>query len=617
MEHINISTIEEQVPPFTDCKKVKTTFGAMWISPHDKVIGNSLERLGMFEEQSVYDVVKFLKKYFRFKPHTFIDIGANIGTHLIYALKKINFKKAIGFEPEPFNFSLLKLNIECNGIVDKSKIYNIAISDKSGDSRLALSENNFGDHRISINNDSEITETEIVGRKKVSIKTERFDRFLGQFNINADSNTLVWIDTQGHEGHVVSGFNYISSNSQPFVVLEFWPYGLEKSGGKDKLMDFLRNCKYVYDIRGSLLKSFPINLSENDIEKIYKKFLLETTADYHPHTDFLCIPQGSKVNKMKMINPYNVPIIIKNKLKQSVLSFQVLFNINRINIQKFEKDPTLHVNENSVSPLLKSEVCRFERLNTLEFRNWIKNLNYEWIPHRKYWELAFICQALFERNMLHEGAKGLGFAVGTERLPALFASFGCNITATDLPSDDERNKPWAETSQWGGSLDALQNLKICSKEKFNQYVKYLPVDMNNIPGNLVDYDFTWSTCSFEHCGSLELGIKFIEEQMKCLKPGGIAVHTTEFNLTSNEDTIESPLLSIYRLQDIEKICRLLIQKGYHVEPIDTFTGNHKLDKYVDKPPYAVLDSFDPNKTKHLRLTLGRYVSTSIALIIKK
>ena len=105
--------------------------------------------------------------------------------------------------------------------------------------------------------------------------------------------------------------------------------------------------------------------------------------------------------------------------------------------------------------------------------------------------------------------------------------------------------------------------------------------------------------------------KFIEEQMKCLKPGGIAVHTTEFNLTSNEDTIESPLLSIYRLQDIEKICRLLIQKGYHVEPIDTFTGNHKLDKYVDKPPYAVLDSFD------LRLTLGRYVSTSIALIIKK
>jgi hypothetical protein len=39
--------------------------------------------------------------------------------------------------------------------------------------------------------------------------------------------------------------------------------------------------------------------------------------------------------------------------------------------------------------------------------------------------------------MLQPGRTGLGFAVGAEKLPALFASRGCRITATDLPSDDE------------------------------------------------------------------------------------------------------------------------------------------------------------------------------------
>ena len=52
--------------------------------------------------------------------------------------------------------------------------------------------------------------------------------------------------------------------------------------------------------------------------------------------------------------------------------------------------------------------------------------------HRKIWEFCFIAQALDERGMLARGRRGLGFAVGTEPLPAMFASRGCAIVATDL-----------------------------------------------------------------------------------------------------------------------------------------------------------------------------------------
>ncbi len=76
--------------------------------------------------------------------------------------------------------------------------------------------------------------------------------------------------------------------------------------------------------------------------------------------------------------------------------------------------------------------------------------------------------------------------------------------------------------------------------------------MNDIPGDLEGFDFNWSSCSFEHLGSIEKGINFLMNQLKTLKPGGWAVHTTEFNVSSDDKTIESGDTVVYRKKDIEK-----------------------------------------------------------------
>ncbi len=211
--------------------------------------------------------------------------------------------------------------------------------------------------------------------------------------------------------------------------------------------------------------------------------------------------------------------------------------------------------------------------------------------------------------MLMPGKKGLGFAVGIEKLPSFFASRGCEILASDLPAEDERNKVWAETGQWAPSLDALNQYGLCSVSKFNELVKFRPIDMNTIPSDVTGFDFTWSTCSFEHCGSLELGLKFLERQLDCLVPCGIAVHTTEFNLSSNSKTLTNGTCVIYRLKDIENIISKIVAMGHHVEPLDLDPGDHELDKFVDGKPY----SSEP----HLRLDLKHFAATSIALIIRK
>jgi hypothetical protein len=274
--------------------------------------------------------------------------------------------------------------------------------------------------------------------------------------------------------------------------------------------------------------------------------------------------------------------------------------------------PDLHVRgprRQDDSQQLISQLCRYRTLDSATFRRWTDAIREPWRAHRKLWELAFICQALEERDMLRPGRRGLGFAVGTEKLPALFASRGCEITATDLPADDDRRTPWAETGQWVGELEALNKDGLCDPDTFRERVTYRPVDMNHIPADLDGFDFTWSTCSFEHCGSIDLGLAFLERQMECLVPGGVAIHTTEFNLSRNDETVADGPCVIFRLRDIEAVCGRLAAAGHIVEPLDVDPGSHELDRFVDEPPYG--------DVKHLRLNLWGHASTSIALIIRK
>lgn len=258
---------------------------------------------------------------------------------------------------------------------------------------------------------------------------------------------------------------------------------------------------------------------------------------------------------------------------------------------------------------LRSGMCRHDQLDSRTFRSWTAALGESWSPHRKLWEYCFVCQALDERGLLRPGSRGLGFAVGTEPLVSLFASRGCKITATDLAPGDDRVAAWAPSRQWAGEISALNGRGLCEPAVFARNVRFQPVDMNAIPADLGGHDFTWSCCSFEHCGSIELGLRFLLAQMECLEPGGVAVHTTELNLTSNERTIDTGPTVIFRTSDLEWVALELMARGHAVEPFDLALGSAAEDRHVDRPPYV--------QRPHLRLELGGFVTTSVGLIITK
>jgi hypothetical protein len=255
-----------------------------------------------------------------------------------------------------------------------------------------------------------------------------------------------------------------------------------------------------------------------------------------------------------------------------------------------------------------SECCRFDHFQMPLVRLWIDRLGYGHAYHRKLWEFVFILQSLKDHGMLSPGCRGLGFAVGTERIPDLLASCGISVLATDLHQDEGIAKGWADSSQLATSKADLYS-GISTTEQFDQMVDFANVDMTSIPANLQDFDFCWSSCAFEHLGSIEAGKAFVMNSLNTLRSGGLAVHTTELNLSSDQDTVESGGTVLFRKRDFREIASALREEGHTVAPLNFYQGNHPLDQYIDVPPYS--------NDVHLRLSLMKYSTTSFGLAILK
>lgn len=232
------------------------------------------------------------------------------------------------------------------------------------------------------------------------------------------------------------------------------------------------------------------------------------------------------------------------------------------------------------------------------------------ITHRKVWEWAFIYATLEKNHMLQAGKKGLGFAVGGEPLPALFAGLGCKILASDYWEKEENE--WVHNGQnLQGDLENLNKWGLCPPDVFHKNVSMANIDMNNLPTDLKEFDFCWSSCAVEHLGDLQKGKDFLYNHINLLRRGGIAVHTIEFNTSSDEQTIESGDTVLFRKKDIEEIAARLRSSGCRI--ICDFTyGLLPGDLFVDRIPYYSTDTH-----YHLHLDIGGYDCTSYGLILQK
>lgn len=268
------------------------------------------------------------------------------------------------------------------------------------------------------------------------------------------------------------------------------------------------------------------------------------------------------------------------------------------------------------SPIL-SRGCVQQDFHEDWFLYWCDTARFARAYHRKLWEHAYVLQTLHSLDLLREGKSGIGFGVGREPEPSIMAACGVSVLATDLDENEAIRKGWTETDQHAADLSRMYRADIVSREVFDARVRFRAVDMNAIPADLDgQFDFCWSSCALEHLGSIRNGLDFIKNSLGPLKPGGIAVHTTEFNYLHGEKTLDNAATVLFRRRDFELLVRELEVDGHEIYPFDFDVLRSPLDYLIDVPPYpheggAGAPDF------HLRLAVNGFATTSFGVVVRK
>jgi hypothetical protein len=253
---------------------------------------------------------------------------------------------------------------------------------------------------------------------------------------------------------------------------------------------------------------------------------------------------------------------------------------------------------------------------------WCGELKVQRIFHRKLWEFAFVLQALWERGMICPDKRGLGFGCGHEPVPSYLASKGVQLTVTDMAPEEARSKGWMNSDQHTTTIDSLFMEHLVDRATFDHNISLRYVDMNAIPEDLTGYDFCWSVCALEHLGSIAAGLAFVRNSLATLRPGGVAIHTTEFNFLDDSQTVDNWPTVLFQRRHFMQLAAELRREGHDIGELDFRIGDKPLDKFIDVPPFAhdwpkplALEWRD--SPAHLKISIDGFASTCFGLIIGK
>jgi FkbM family methyltransferase len=186
------------------------------VDPSDRVVGSELMWRGEWQRGEIVRAVDVLAAAGRLPPNAvFVDAGANIGTHSVYAMKTGRFARAIAFEPEPRNAELLRMNIKANDLAERVTAVAQAVGERAGGAVLHLHPRNKGHHTIG-------TPPSVDGLDRIEVSMVRLDAALAAAGILADDIGLVWIDVEGYEPEAVAGLGALIERAVP-LALEYAP----------------------------------------------------------------------------------------------------------------------------------------------------------------------------------------------------------------------------------------------------------------------------------------------------------------------------------------------------------------------------------------------------------
>lgn len=167
------------------------------INPNDPFVAVHMLETGEWEPTIKREIKKVLSQ-----GGCFIDVGANIGLHALYAAKLVGKNgRVLALEPHPTSKDILFQNMDINGLLDWVEVLQLAASDKAGEE---VTFECLANHPCL----SGIRVSEIFVKKyqdevqPITVQTTTIDELVSKYKIAPD---LIKIDVEGAEYNVFQG----------------------------------------------------------------------------------------------------------------------------------------------------------------------------------------------------------------------------------------------------------------------------------------------------------------------------------------------------------------------------------------------------------------------------
>jgi FkbM family methyltransferase len=155
------------------------------------------------------------------KTKLYIDIGANIGNHLVASAK--HFDRVVGFDPHPVLFHILSANVMINGLTNV-ELHNVGLGKSNTDATLI---ENYSNHGL-----SRVKEYSKLSAGTFGLDEQQFDReyniklidaqeFLTVFGDELNS-ALIKIDVEGMEHEILQAIVPILNDYRPLIAFEWF-----------------------------------------------------------------------------------------------------------------------------------------------------------------------------------------------------------------------------------------------------------------------------------------------------------------------------------------------------------------------------------------------------------